>query len=60
MLVLERAQTAQQYVEVRIRDDRRVTDVVAELVFAHLVGQFAPGTTYLGPNGISPRRISLW
>jgi len=33
-------QTAQQLVEVRIGDDRRITQLVTELVFTHLVGQF--------------------
>jgi hypothetical protein len=60
MLVLEGGKTAEQCVEVRVGDDRRVTHVVAELVVTHLVGQFAPRTTYLGPNGISHRGISLW
>ncbi len=53
MLVLERGQPTQQLVEVRVGDDRRVTHVVAELVFAHLVGQFTPKTANLGRNGIS-------
>ena len=55
MLVLERGETAQQRVEVRVGDDRRITHVVAELVFAHLVGQFTPTAADLGPNGIRPQ-----
>ena len=53
MLVLERGKSAQQRVEVRIGDDRRVTHVVTELVFTHLIGQFTPTTTDVGRNRIS-------
>jgi hypothetical protein len=53
MLVLERGKTAEQLVEVRIGDDRRITHVVTELVFTHLVGQFTPTTTDVGRNRIS-------
>jgi hypothetical protein len=59
MLVLERGKAAQQLVEVGIGDDRRITHVVTELVFTHLVSQFTPTTTDVGPNRISPWRISL-
>ena len=52
MFVLERGETTQQHVEVRVGDDRRIADVVAELVFAHLVGKFTPGAAYLGRDGI--------
>ncbi len=53
MLLLERFEPTQQLVEVRVGDDRRIAHVVAELVFAHLVGQFAPKTADLGRDGIS-------
>ncbi len=53
MLVLECGKTTQHLVEVRVGDDRGVTHVVAELVFAHLVGQFTPTTADFGRNGIS-------
>jgi hypothetical protein len=42
MLVLKGGQPTQQLVKVRVGDDRRVTHVVAELVFAYLVGEFTP------------------
>ena len=61
MFVLERGKTAQQLVEVRIGDGRRITHVVTELVFTHLVGQFTPTTTDVGRNRISRthrRRLS--
>ena len=53
MLLLEGGEPTKQLVEVRIGDDRRVAHVVAELVFAHLVGQFAPLPPNLGRDGIS-------
>ena len=53
MLILECGQPTQQLVEVRVGDDRRVAHVVAELVFAHLVGQFAPKTSDFGRYRVS-------
>ena len=44
-------QSAKQLVELRVGDDRRVPDVVAELVSAHLVGEFLPATTHVGGGG---------
>ena len=40
--LLERGELAEQLVELAVGDDRRVLDVVAELVAAHLVGQLLP------------------
>ena len=48
MLVFERLQLAQQLVELGVGDDRRVPDVVAELVLAHLVGEFLPAAAQIG------------
>ena len=63
MLVLECGQSPQQLVEVRVGDDRRVAHVVAELMFAHLVGEFAPLPAHVGGDGVvigrtHPRRLS--
>ena len=44
VFVFERLQLAQQLVELGVRDDRRVLDVVPELVLSHLIGQFLPAT----------------
>ena len=52
MLVLERLQLAQQLVELRVGDDRCVPDVVAELVLAHLVGEFLPSAAQVGVGGV--------
>ena len=52
MLVLERLQLAQQLVELRVGDDRRVPHVVAELVLAHLVGEFLPAAAQVGVGGV--------
>ena len=41
----------QQLVELAVGDDRRVTHVVAELVFAHLVGEFLPLPAQVGVGG---------
>ena len=35
----------------RVGDDRRVADVVAELVFAHLVGELLPSAAHIGVKG---------
>ncbi|GBG36452.1 hypothetical protein NJB14197_21650 [Mycobacterium montefiorense] len=59
MLLLERAQPPQQIVEIRVGDDRRVAHVVAELVFAHLVGEFTPKTPNLGSDGVDFWRTHL-
>ena len=59
MLLLERRKPAQQLVELRVGDGRRVPHVVAELVFAHLVGQFTPLPPSLGPDGVSFWRTHL-
>ncbi len=60
MLVLERGEPAQQLVEVRVGDDRRVAHVVAELVFAHLVGQFTPSAADFGREPDQPLLSSPW
>ena len=51
VLVLERLQLTQQLVELCVGDDRCVPHVVAELVLAHLVGEFLPATTDVGVRG---------
>lgn len=48
MLLLERIEPAQQRVELAVGDDRRVADVVAELMVAHLVGEFLPLAAQIG------------
>ena len=48
VVVLERLQFTQQLVELGVGDDRRVPDVVAELVLTHLVGQFLPAAAQIG------------
>ena len=52
VFVLERLQLAQQLVELRVGDDRRVADVVAELVLTHLVCQFLPAAAQIGIGGV--------
>ena len=52
VVVFERLQLAQQLVELRVGDDRRVPDVVAELVLTHLVGQFLPAAAQIGIGGV--------
>ena len=52
VVVLERLQLAQQLVELGVGDDRRVPDVVAELVVTHLVGEFLPAAAQIGFGGI--------
>ena len=51
-VVLECLQLAQQLVELRVGDDRRVPDVVAELVVTHLVGEFLPAAAQIGVGGV--------
>ena len=45
--VLQRLQFTQQGVELGVRNDRCVLDVVAELMAAHFFGEFLPALTYL-------------
>ena len=52
VVVFERLQLAQQLVELRVGDDRRVPDVIAELVVAHLVGEFLPSAAQIGVGGV--------
>ena len=56
-------QLAQQLVELGVGDDRRVPDVVAELVLAHLVGEFLPAAAQVGVWGfvglLRQRRLRL-
>ncbi len=52
MFVFERLQFTQQLVELRVGDDRRVLDVVAELVVAHLVGELLPASAQVGVEGL--------
>ncbi len=52
VLILERLQPAQQFVELAVGDDRRVTHVVAELMFANLVSEFLPLPAQVGVDGI--------
>jgi len=59
MLSLERFKPAQQLVELRVGDDRRVADVVTELVFADLVGQLTPSPPNLGRHRVSFCRTHL-
>src|SRR5580693_1467123 len=59
MLFLECGEPPQHLVEFRVGDDGRVTHVVAELVFAHLVGQFTPLPPNFGRDGISLWRTHL-
>jgi hypothetical protein len=59
MLFLECGKPPQHLVEFRVGDDGRVTHVVAELVFAHLVGQFTPLPPNFGRDGISLWRTHL-
>ena len=53
--LLEREQFVEQRVEVRVGDDRRVLDVVAELVFAYLVGELLPAPSHLRVDRIGFR-----
>ncbi len=46
--VLERLQFTQQRVEFRVGDDRRVLDVVAELVITDLIGELLPASAQGG------------
>ncbi|COW94196.1 Uncharacterised protein [Mycobacterium tuberculosis] len=55
MLLLEGFQTAQQLVEFRVADDRRVPHVITELVLTHLLGQCLPLPQHLG-SGL----IGVW
>lgn len=56
VLLLERLEASQQRVELGIGDDRCVAHVVAELVFADLVGQLAPLPQHVGRS--HPGRLS--
>ena len=51
VLLLQRRQFAQQFVEFGIGNDRRIPHVVAELVLAHLVGKFLPAAAQVGSRG---------
>ena len=51
VLLLQRRQLAQQFVELGVGNDRRVPHVVAELVLAHLVGEFLPAAAQVGVGG---------
>lgn len=59
MLLLEGFQTAQQLVEFRVADDRRVPHVITELVLTHLLGQCLPLPQHLGSGLIGVWELTL-
>ena len=62
--LLKRDEFMEQRVELGIRDDRRVFDVVPELVFTHRLGEFLPASADIRVDRIDilivgghPRRL---
>ena len=55
--LLERDEFVEQYVEFGVGDDRGVFYVVAELVFAHLDGEFLPASADIGVDRIGIRIV---
>ena len=52
MLLLQRGQLTEQLVELAVRDDGSVSDVIAELVAADFLSQFLPPPAHVCGLGI--------